>query len=1034
MNLDFDSLYNECRRETFAAAKELFYDDAVRRVLRLDEEGKTALSAMVKDDGIKNVRIVFDETGGLYEYDCDCGECLTETGPCRHVAAVALSYEDKHGVETAARGVPEKKSDADVVRLIYEYNKLRRRSVGTGELYKAELRPYLTFGEAPTLSFTVGHRKQYIVKDIRAFINDYKECKFRRYGVALELYHNESSFTEQSVKLIKFIERCLADRGFEYLPRTASELTLTGAETDKFFSLYEGKLVSRTRNEHWAFASADAEFPVRITVKNASEGYLVKMNCFDVRFYSGMDYVYAVTGTRVFRTDEEKYDCLFPLAESLRGGRELFVAKADMVQFYNSVLKRAEKAAEVTGDEVDLEQFVVPALGCKIYLDGAEKHIFAEVRANYGGEEFDITSESYNPGHLRDWESEDDIRALLAKYFPGYPVLEISDEGAIFDFLKRGVRELSAYAEIFMNEGMNRFRIRSAGKIRVGVRLHSDILSITPYSDKLSAEEISRIMAAYKDKKRYVLLGGGFIDMDDRSLESLSEALKDADENQKGSYSLPSYYASLIREQLEESDVEFQGDGSFSRLIEDLSQKTEDVSALPPEIAGVLREYQKTGYNWLRKLSRNNFGGILADDMGLGKTLQIIALLCAEKSSAIIVCPTTLLLNWQEEIKKFAPWLKVSIVMGSQSERKAAVDNRGDADVIITSYDLIRRDVELYEGITFDYAVADEAQNIKNPDTKNARAVKKLNARHKFALTGTPVENHLGELWSIFDFVMPGFLGSYGDFRIEYEEGIVAGDEDTADRFKKLIMPFVLRRLKGDVLKELPPKIESKLTCMLEGEQKSLYSANLQGLKQSLSVTDSPNRVEVLSMIMRLRQLCCDPSLVYPDYNGNSAKLDSCIDLVASAVEGGHKVLLFSQFTSMLDIIKERLAEKNITFYLLTGDNPKAERLELVKKFNVDETNVFLISLKAGGTGLNLTGADIVIHYDPWWNEPVMNQATDRAYRIGQNKTVHVYKLILSGTLEESIYDLQQKKSMLAGMVVGQENNLKDIIKLIKEK
>ena len=372
MNLDFDSLYNECRRETFAAAKELFYDDAVRRVLRLDEEGKTALSAMVKDDGIKNVRIVFDETGGLYEYDCDCGECLTETGPCRHVAAVALSYEDKHGVETAERGVPEKKSDADVVRLIYEYNKLRRRSVGTGELYKAELRPYLTFGEAPTLSFTVGHRKQYIVKDIRAFINDYKECKFRRYGVALELYHNESSFTEQSVKLIKFIERCLADRGPEYLPRTASELTLTGAETDKFFSLYEGKLVSRTRNEHWAFASADAEFPVRITVKNASEGYLVKMNCFDVRFYSGMDYVYAVTGTRVFRTDEEKYDCLFPLAESLRGGRELFVAKADMVQFYNSVLKRAEKAAEIAARFRrlirELEQNA-PARRTRVYLE-----------------------------------------------------------------------------------------------------------------------------------------------------------------------------------------------------------------------------------------------------------------------------------------------------------------------------------------------------------------------------------------------------------------------------------------------------------------------------------------------------------------------------------------------------------------------------------------------------------------------------------------------------------------------------------------
>lgn len=1033
MNFDFDSLYNECRRDTFADAKEIFYNDAVRRIVASEEEGKHVLSATVKDDGIKNVRIVFDETGGLYEYDCDCGQCDAKTGPCKHVAATALSYEDKHPADESAKGVPEKKSDADAVRLIYDYNRLRRRLVGAGELYKAELRPYLNFDNGPELSFTVGHRKQYIVKDIRAFISDFKECKYRRYGVALELYHNEGSFTEQSVKLIRFIEKCLAERGPDYSPRLASSLSLTGGELDKFFSLYEGKLVSRTRNEHWAFTAPDADFPLKITVKNASDGFLIKMNSYCVNYYRGMDWVYAVIGTRIFRIDEEKYNCINMLTDVLGGMRELFVSKADMVQFYNSVLKRAERAAEIDGEEVDLTAFAVPSLSCKIYLDGGDKCISAEVKAAYGDEQFDILSENYNPGHLRDWESEDDIRTLLAKYFPAYPLLEITDEAAIFEFLKRGVRELSAYAEIFMGENMNKFRIRSVGKVRVGVRLHSDILSVTPMADDLTAEEISKILSAYKDKQRYILLGGGFIDLDDRSLESLSEVLKDATDNRNGEYSLPSYYASLIGQQLKESDIEYIEDDAFARLIKDLSRQADDTSTLPPQIGNVLREYQKIGYNWLRKLADNNFGGILADDMGLGKTLQVIALLCRKKCSAIIVCPTTLLLNWQEEIKKFAPWLNVLIVMGALPERKNILNSRRDSDIIVTSYDLIRRDVDLYDGITFDYAVADEAQNIKNPDTKNAQAVKKLNARHKFALTGTPVENHLGELWSIFDFVMPGFLGSYGDFRLEYEEGIVAGDEDTADRFKKLIMPFVLRRLKSDVLKELPPKIESKLTCMLEGEQKSLYTANLQGLRHTLDVSDSPNRVEVLSMIMRLRQLCCDPALVYPDYNGNSAKLDSCIDLIASAVEGGHKVLLFSQFTSMLDIIKERLAGRNITFYLLTGDNPKSERLELVKKFNSDDTNVFLISLKAGGTGLNLTGADIVIHYDPWWNESVMNQATDRAYRIGQSKTVHVYKLILSGTLEESIYELQQKKSALSGRVVGQENNLKDIIKLIKQ-
>lgn len=1033
MKLDFDTLYNECRRETFAAGKEVFYDDAVKRIQNKEEQGKTLVTAMVKENGFKNVRIVFDETGGLYEYECDCGECSTEEGPCRHVVATALSYEERHPSDNAERNAPEKKSDADVMRLVYDYNRKRRKNVGGDDLHKAELKPYITFDNGTELSFTVGHRKQYIVKDVKGFIADYRECKYRRYGVALELYHNAGSFTEQSNKLISFVEKCLDERGPDYVPRTASSLALTGSELDKFFTLYEGRLVNRQKNEHWAFTTADAAFPVKITVKKASEGYLVRMNCYEVGYVKGMDYVYALIGTRVFRISEETYGSVQEITDVLQGGRELFVTEADMVQFYNSVLKKVGQSVEVCGEDVDLDRFSVPALGCKIYLSGADKCVTAEVKANYGDEEFDILSENYNPGHLRDWESEDDVRALLAKYFPSYPTLEIADESAIFEFLKRGVRELSSYAEIFMSESMGKFRMRSVGKVRVGVRFHSDILSVTPQVDDLTSEEMSKIIEAYKDKRRYVLLGGGFVDLDDRSLESLSEVLKDATEKEDGQYTLPSYYASFIGEQLRENEIECIEDDAFARLIRDLSEKGDDVSTLPGAIASVLREYQKVGYNWMRKLSENGFGGILADDMGLGKTLQVISLLSHKKSSAIIVCPTTLLLNWQEEIDKFAPWLKTIIVIGSQPERKNLIENRGDCDVIITSYDLIRRDVELYENITFDYAVADEAQNIKNPETKNAQAVKSLKAAHKFALTGTPVENHLGELWSIFDFVMPGFLGSYADFRVEYEEGIVAGDEDSADRFKKLIMPFVLRRLKTDVLKELPPKTESKLTCMLEGEQKSLYSATMQSVRHSLSVTDNPNRVEVLSMIMRLRQLCCDPSLVYPDYNGNSAKLESCLELISSAVEGGHKVLLFSQFTSMLEIIKQRLAERNISFYLLTGENPKSERLELVKKFNVDDTNVFLISLKAGGTGLNLTGADIVIHYDPWWNESVMNQATDRAYRLGQNKSVHVYKLVLGGTLEESIYELQRKKSALSGMVVGQENNLKDIIKLIKE-
>ena len=389
---------------------------------------------------------------------------------------------------------------------------------------------------------------------------------------------------------------------------------------------------------------------------------------------------------------------------------------------------------------------------------------------------------------------------------------------------------------------------------------------------------------------------------------------------------------------------------------------------VPESLKLVMRNYQKTGYRWLKMLKDNNFGGILADDMGLGKSLQMIALLLEEKSTAIIVCPTTLMLNWAGEIKKFAPSLKAVTVMGTQEERKEIIRNITDADVVITSYDLIRRDWELYKDIEFDYAVADEAQFIKNPETKNAVAVKKIRAKHRFALTGTPIENNLGELWSIFDFIMPMYLKNYNSFKDKYESDIVHGDRAATERLKRIVRPFILRRLKADVLKELPAKTESVINSPLEGEQKDVYAANLALVRDSMRVTPDISRVVVLSMLTKLRQICCDPSLVYPDYKGNSAKLEACMELIETATEGGHKILLFSQFTSMLDIIRRRLMEKGISFYVLKGDTPKTERLKLVNKFNENDTKVFLISLKAGGTGINLTGADVVIHYDPWWN------------------------------------------------------------------
>lgn len=421
--------------------------------------------------------------------------------------------------------------------------------------------------------------------------------------------------------------------------------------------------------------------------------------------------------------------------------------------------------------------------------------------------------------------------------------------------------------------------------------------------------------------------------------------------------------------------------------------------------------------------------------MGLGKTLQVIAFLLSEKIEnadekiSLIVCPASLVYNWKNEIEKFAPELNAKIITGNANDRRELIADRAGYDVMITSYDLLKRDIDEYENIDFFCQVIDEAQYIKNHTTQVSRAVKDICAGFKLALTGTPVENRLSELHSIFEYLMPGFLYSYKRFRNEIEVPVVQeNDENVMKRLQKIIGPFVLRRLKKDVLKELPDKLEKCMYIQMDDEQQRLYDAHAKRLKMQLeNSTDSEfisGKLQVLSELTKLRQICCNPLLLYDDYKGGAAKLEVCLDMINEAVENGHKILLFSQFTTMFAYIQEGLDKRGIKYYTLTGTTKKEKRIELVGRFNTDDVPVFCISLKAGGTGLNLTAADIVIHYDPWWNIAVENQATDRAHRIGQKNVVNVYKLITKGTIEENIIRLQDKKRELADNILGGESGM----------
>lgn len=392
------------------------------------------------------------------------------------------------------------------------------------------------------------------------------------------------------------------------------------------------------------------------------------------------------------------------------------------------------------------------------------------------------------------------------------------------------------------------------------------------------------------------------------------------------------------------------------------------------------------------------------------------------KRASLVVSPSSLTLNWQNEAQKFAQDLKTLVIRGTLTERKRQIEEIDQYDLVITSYDLLKRDIEWYEkkNYQFRYIIADEAQYLKNSNTQNAKAIKKIKADTRYALTGTPIENSLAELWSIFDFIMPGYLFSYRTFKSMYETPIVKEESQEAmAKLRMLIEPFILRRNKKEVLTELPDKTITILNNEMGEEQRNIYLNYLAQAKQELAEEININgyersQMQILAALTRLRQICCHPSLFMENYQEGSSKLDQCMEIVQEAANGGHKILLFSGYTSMFEIIEKELKQKNISYFKLTGSTKVEERIKLVDEFNENpDIKVFLISLKAGGTGLNLTGADMVIHYDPWWNLSTENQATDRAYRIGQKNNVQVYKLITKNSIEEKIYELQQKKAEL---------------------
>ena len=611
----------------------------------------------------------------------------------------------------------------------------------------------------------------------------------------------------------------------------------------------------------------------------------------------------------------------------------------------------------------------------------------------------------------------------LKKLVEGYSITNVELIEGTYNVNYEGLGKISEYID---KKYADKVKIHLENKIKnarnidvhIGIKkVENNFLNVSFDIEGIKAEDVEIVMEAIKNEQKYITLSSGeLVKIANKSIEELV-GIVDSISNLKVGENKISKIKAL---QLAQISKNIQEDLVKIDEFKDLFHKIKNREEIEPNNIKVnLFPYQKLGFNWLKNMYDIGFGGILADDMGLGKTLQTISLLNEiyqenRNFTALIIVPSSLLYNWKEEIIKFTGITPV-LVEGTAAQRRKII-SKGSKGFLITTYQALRNDIEEYKNREFDVVVLDEAQNIKTTTSQIKKAVMKINSKVNFALTGTPVENNILELWSIFDFVIPGYLDNLTKFKKTYKEAIVNPNSSKINNLREIIAPFLLRRTKKEVLTELPDKIESNMVVTLSTEQKQLYMSYIKQAKSEMKKfnENDNNRMKILAILTKLRQICNSPTLFKEDYKGEVAKLEVLRDILPDITENGHRLLIFSQFVGTLKEIEKELADMGIEYFYIDGNVKSKERVDICNKFNAGERQVVLISLKAGGTGLNLVGADVVIHYDPWWNIAVENQASDRAYRIGQKKSVQVIKLVTEGTIEEKIIKIQESKRQLS--------------------
>lgn len=1026
-----------------------------------------AFHARVQGRDLYSINVKLDAQDKIKKYDCDCPAFYSYNGACKHIIAVLKSIQK----DWATYFEPGNVSFTPPAQKLLNFFKKNAVS-DVKSSYESSVKLIVKFNynsllnrTASWLDFLIGVDRMYVLKNIPQFLAALENNQEVVYGKSFTLQPTTMSFDEKSERLLEILKHAYIEEkqreAWSYYAAAGSvfadprQFRMTNSSLLQFFEAIGDEPFNAVIN-HKEIANLQIKSdrpPLRILINAIDGGLKLELDLADRDLYGlDADCNYLYFNKVIYKVDKEFATYIKPLIKCFSESRKLEInfPTSAVSEFHSTMLPALEKIAPVSIDDALYKRFYKQPLEKSVYLDKAGVGMSARIEFRYG-------EVIINPGDaaalgqiefdekwvLRSPVDENNLLDLFVAY--GFKWVDgklvQTDEEATYQFLQQGLSELRDTAEVFYSDDFKNIKIRPTGSIVAGIRLNteSDLLELSLQYENMNAKELIELLAAYKLKKRYYRLPeGGFIPLDSTEFETVAGLVADLGlrpaDIEKDIIELPKYRAlyldSLAREM---DDFQIERSSSFKKMVQDIREPADIDYAIPAGINGKLRGYQRTGFKWLKSLASYGLGGILADDMGLGKTLQVIAFILSEKNEksqpSLVIAPTSLVYNWQDEAAKFAPSLNVLVISGSQEERMDKFKEIDQADVVVSSYGMVKRDIDFYKTKNFKYCFIDEAQHVKNPNTLNAKSVKRIRAKSYFALTGTPIENTLTELWSIFDFIMPGYLRSHKAFIARFESPIVKnGDEKALHELGRHIKPFILRRMKKTVLKELPEKIESKMSSEMTEEQTKIYAAWLVKARTEFENEVKANGMEkshikILSLLTRLRQICCHPALFIDNYSGGSGKLEMLQEILKDAVSGGHRVLLFSQFTSMLELIKRELNTLEISYYYLDGSTKAEERMRLVQAFNAGGKDVFLISLKAGGTGLNLTGADVVIHFDPWWNPAVEDQATDRAYRIGQKNAVQVYKLLAKNTIEEKIYALQQRKKELIDTLIKPGEN-----------